>query len=86
LAIDPEFDLAWCAKGNALSKGLGKMQEALVCYERAIGINPQNAEAWNNKGATLFYGFQRIREALECFQEAERLGYVDADKRARICE
>jgi len=32
---------------------LGKCQEAIACYDKAIEINPRYADAWYNKGAAL---------------------------------
>ena len=36
-------------KGFSLAN-LGKSQEAIACYDRALEINPKYAEAWYNKG------------------------------------
>ena len=42
----------WINKGSALIQ-LGKYDEAVLAYDRAIEIDPQYAEAWNNKGDAL---------------------------------
>ena len=39
----------WLIKGRALTK-LGKFDEALKAFEKAIEIDPKYALAWNNKG------------------------------------
>jgi len=49
--------MAWFNKGVSLS-ALGKQEESIKCYEKAIEINPNLAEAWKNKGygKTIFWG------------------------------
>src|SRR5208283_252017 len=43
---------AWDNKGIALCK-LGKFDEAITAYDKAIEVDPQNSGAWYNKGRTL---------------------------------
>ena len=33
--------------------GLEKYEEALLCFDKVLGINPDNADALNDKGVTL---------------------------------
>jgi tetratricopeptide (TPR) repeat protein len=40
---------AWSNKGNSLSR-LGRFDEAIECYDKALKINPQNANTWARKG------------------------------------
>ncbi len=39
-------------ESNALNN-LGKHEEAIPCFDKAIEIEPNHAKAWNNKGYTL---------------------------------
>jgi tetratricopeptide (TPR) repeat protein len=58
----------WMNKGASLSN-LGRSEEALACYDRALAINPQDAEAWSNKGNALG-ALGRSEEALACYDRA----------------
>jgi len=55
-------------KGNALS-GLGRRDEALSCYDRALEIDSGLARAWYNKGDELGH-LKRFIEAKACFENA----------------
>lgn len=57
-------------KGNAL-RALGRPDDALDCYLRAIKIRPDYAEAWFNQGAALA-DLGRHEEALTCYDKAVR--------------
>jgi tetratricopeptide (TPR) repeat protein len=48
LAINPDHDLAWLHKGEALQK-LKKHKEAVECFDRSIEINPKLIEAWRGR-------------------------------------
>ena len=61
----------WFNKGFALSS-LGRHNEALQAYNRAIEIDPQVAVAWNNKGNALD-DLGKYDEAIAAFNEAIRL-------------
>lgn len=67
-AIDPQNDLVWNNKGNALDY-LGRKEEAIKCYDKALEFNPQLDAAWNNKGYVL-YALGRKVEAIRCFDKA----------------
>lgn len=41
LEIDPDFSVAWQAKGVALHN-LGRYDDALECYDRALSFDPGN--------------------------------------------
>jgi serine/threonine protein kinase len=58
----------WSNKGASLSN-LRRHEEALDCYEHALGLDPQLKEAWNNKGSVL-RSMQQYREALACYDHA----------------
>ncbi len=68
----------WLNKGFSLS-ALGKHQEAIDCYNKALEINPNFASAWSNKGSIL--GKQgRYEEELKCYDRAIEIDpkYVSA--------
>ena len=67
----------WVGKGVALSK-LGKHEEALNAYNKAVEINPQYAKAWYNKGDAL-YVLNRYEETLEAYEKAVKLDPLDQD-------
>ncbi len=50
-------------------RGLKRYDEALACYEKAIGVKPDFVQAMNNRGVTL-RALGRIDEALASFDEA----------------
>ena len=43
---------AWHGKANALDS-MGKLADAIECYDNALACDPQDAECWFNKGLTL---------------------------------
>jgi tetratricopeptide (TPR) repeat protein len=70
--IDP-FDIyAWNNKGVALS-ALGRHEEAIRCFHKAIEIQPGYATAWKNKGVVLKTLGHDI-EAKEAMEQAMKLG------------
>ncbi|NIM06157.1 MAG: tetratricopeptide repeat protein, partial [Armatimonadetes bacterium] len=58
-------------KGLALCK-LGRQDEALACFDRAIQIKPDSAEARCRKGAALG-ALRRYEEALICYDSAIKI-------------
>jgi tetratricopeptide (TPR) repeat protein len=58
---------------------LGRDQEAIRSYERAIRIKPDYADTWNNEGRSLV-GVGRYQEAITSFERAIRIkpDYADA--------
>ncbi len=54
---------------GAAHAGLGEGEEALACYDRAIGIDPSFVDAHSNRGVALL-GRGRRQEALESFEQA----------------
>ena len=51
---------------------MGRYEEAIAAYAKAIEINPQLAEAWNNKGVVLGWS-GRYEEAKEAFEKAHEI-------------
>ncbi len=54
---------------------LGKDDEALKAFEKAIEIDPNYAKAWCNKGTDLGH-LGRNTEADAAFTKAKELGYT----------
>jgi tetratricopeptide (TPR) repeat protein/tRNA A-37 threonylcarbamoyl transferase component Bud32 len=66
----------WTAKGMSL-RNLGRIEEALACFDRALAIAPWLKEAWANKGIALF-DLCRLEEAIQCENRALELDPMDA--------
>ena len=67
----------WRNKGGALYF-LGKYDEAIKCYDKAIAIDPNDADAWNNKGLTL-NSLGKYDEAITSYDKAIKIDSNDAD-------
>jgi serine/threonine protein kinase len=68
-AVGAKLDaIGWSNKGASLSN-LQRHEEALDCYDRALGLDPQLKEAWNNKGSVL-RSMQQYAKALACYDHA----------------
>jgi tetratricopeptide (TPR) repeat protein len=60
----------WFDRGNVLSK-LGRYEEAISSYDRAIEIKPDKHEAWSSRGITIgiLHGYQaEINSHHQAFQ------------------
>src|SRR5437016_5944221 len=68
LDINPQNEVAWVNKGNALTR-LGRLIDALRCFNAAIKVNPQFEVAWNNKGNALAR-LGKFEDALRCYDRA----------------
>jgi coenzyme F420-reducing hydrogenase delta subunit-like protein len=64
----PLIENDWNNKGVALNN-LGKSQESIECYNKALVINPRYIEVWNNKGNALI-SLGKLQQAIECFDSA----------------
>jgi|GEM_PF-1650934 len=51
---------------------LGKYDEAILCYNKAIQLNPVDFLSWNNKGVILAV-LGRDQEAITCFDEVIKI-------------
>jgi tetratricopeptide (TPR) repeat protein len=69
--------VAWNSKGIQLAR-LGRWDEALASFDRAIGIDPTCSEAWFNKGHSLALGLTDHTAAIECLEKAHKLGNAQA--------
>ncbi|MCX8173529.1 MAG: tetratricopeptide repeat protein [Thermoplasmata archaeon] len=58
---------AWMIKGTCEEK-LGKLDEALHSYSKAIEVSPDAIDGWQAKGNVLL-ALDRKAEALECYQQ-----------------
>ena len=58
----------WHNKGNNLVT-LGRHEEAVRCYDRALELEPRNAGTWSDKGVSL-RRLGRLEEAIDCHEEA----------------
>ena len=54
---------------GAANKGLGKLEEAIEAFNKALAIKPDYAEAFNNKG-NVFQEQGKLEEAIEAFNKA----------------
>jgi tetratricopeptide (TPR) repeat protein len=61
----------WLKKGDDLYDQ-GKFDEAISCYDNAIGKDPKNKLAWVNKGAALLE-LMKSDEAISCFDKVTEL-------------
>ena len=66
--IDERSVTFWNSKGGSLH-ALGRDEEAICCYDKALAINPRYAVAWSNKGASL-HDLGRTEEAIVCYDKA----------------
>jgi curved DNA-binding protein CbpA len=67
----------WRNKGGALYS-LGKYDEAIQCYDKAIDIDPDNPVVWNNKGLALS-SLGKYDEAIQCYDKVIGIDPNDAD-------
>lgn len=58
----------WTQKGGSLHH-LGLDEEALRCYDKALGLDPGNALIWSNRAGSL-YALDRMEEAVQCCDRA----------------
>ena len=64
-------EAAWFDKAELMIM-LGRLPEALQCYNRVIGLNRKNRQAWYEK-ANILFGAGRFVDAIECLKEVLRL-------------
>lgn len=66
----------WFNCAQTLAEGLGKHEQAVKCYSKALEIKPDDYWSWNNKGWSL-YSLNKFEEAIECFKNA--IGFKEND-------
>src|SRR5205807_1341039 len=77
IALNPAA--AFYSNLGTVLQATGRMQEALACFEQAVGLDPQFVDALNNLGIALMEQGQ-LDEAVECYRQALRFDpdYVNA--------
>lgn len=61
----------WNNKGGSLNT-LGRHEDAMHCFDKAIELNPLGAVTWYNKGHSL-YELKKYIEAMRCFDESLKI-------------
>jgi serine/threonine protein kinase len=76
--VDEEFSAedVWTIKGNSLHD-LGKYEEGITCFDKALEINPEDAKAWINKGVSL-HDLGKYEEAITCYDKALEINPEEA--------
>ena len=77
LQPEPDNYAAWNNKGLALYE-LGRYEEALEAFDKALEIKPDDIISWNAKGLALD-NLSRYEEALEAFEKALRIQPDNSD-------
>ena len=57
---------------------LGRYEEAIVYFDKALEIDPNDADSWGSKGSAL-QQLHRHEESLMCFDKAIQINPLDAD-------
>ncbi|VEP16566.1 hypothetical protein H1P_4650001 [Hyella patelloides LEGE 07179] len=68
MEINKSDRFAWFSKGKILAS-LGKLEESLDCFNRAIALKNNYYEAWSEKG-TVLESLERFEEADYCFNQS----------------
>ena len=56
---------------------MGKHEDAIVCFDKAIEIDPKDGVIWNNKADTLMLMPGRLDDALQIINKAVELSPND---------
>lgn len=67
----------WNNKGVSLHS-VGRYDEAIRCFDKAIKLDPRNAGIWCNKGRSVDMLGVSWEERIHCYAEALRIGPQDA--------
>jgi tetratricopeptide (TPR) repeat protein len=65
----PGYVMAWEMMGEVLSDGLGRYEESIEAYDRALQLDPSDVRAWTEKGKAL-RSLGRGREAVLSYDRA----------------
>lgn len=76
--VSPTSAGGWFDEGTALYN-LGRYNESIEAFNRAIELDPKNEEIWNNYGLDL-YSLYRYDEAIKAYEKAIEINasYADA--------
>jgi serine/threonine protein kinase len=66
----------WSNRGGSLCS-LGRFEEAIACFDKALALEPEYGHALSNKGVVL-YSLGRNRESLQSFERALQIDPSDA--------
>lgn len=69
--VNPDHPDSLKKRGDAMF-GLGRYEDAITCYDRAIHIQPNNPKLWCSLASALMK-LTRYREAIACFDRAIHL-------------
>ncbi|MGH9879005.1 MAG: tetratricopeptide repeat protein, partial [Nitrososphaerales archaeon] len=58
-----------CVERGYKEANLGKHDEAIKCFDKAIAIDPNHAGAWAGRG-NVFVNLGKHDEAIKCFDKA----------------
>lgn len=77
------FIQSWNNRGNNFYN-LGRYQEAIECYDKALEIDPNIAGIWYNK-ALCFYNLQRYQEGIDCHHRVVEIDPTYGDYHKEWC-
>ncbi|NET57785.1 MAG: tetratricopeptide repeat protein [Symploca sp. SIO2E6] len=78
-SANPNYAYTWHGRGSALCE-LGKHQEAIASFDKALKIQPDFTYAWNYRGWAL-ENLKRYNEALKSYEKAIQF---DSNNRSAI--
>ncbi|CCQ51184.1 TPR domain protein, putative component of TonB system [Crocosphaera watsonii WH 8502] len=70
--MKPDYHLAWDHRGIILCDNLGRFEEAITSFEKALEIKPDYYSAWHNRGVALS-NLQRFNEDIASYDKALQL-------------
>ena len=68
MEIKPDYHYAWHSRGVSL-RDLGRHEDAISSYDKALEIKPDYHYAWHNRGSSLF-NLVRYEEAIAYYDQA----------------
>ncbi|MCP4535645.1 MAG: tetratricopeptide repeat protein [Chloroflexi bacterium] len=71
LDIDDEFEQTWLMCGDVNSQQ-SNLEEAIICYEKALELKPRNAQVWIAMG-NAYRQAEQMEKAVDAYKEALEL-------------